>query len=104
MKSAAFYPNGSVNLSTLLHSYARTKEAIDAGLDIFTTQMCMLNHVKDYDRIDIDYNDDFYDIDASRIVTITNNHDGTYSCDRTQRVLRRINNFFHLWENGEFDL
>ena len=36
-------------------------------------------------------------------IVIVNNHDGTYSCDRTQRTLRRVNDFFHLWENGEFE-
>ena len=103
MRVATFYPNGTINLHSLLHSYARTKEAIDAGLDIFTTQMCMLNHVKDYDQIDIDYNENFHDIDASRIVTITNNHDGTYSCDRTDKEIRVAHNLFSLWENGGLD-
>ena len=59
--------------------------------------MCMLDHVKDYDLIRIVNSDD-------DMAEITNNHDGTYSCDRTQRTLRRANNFFHLWENGEFDI
>lgn len=95
MRAAMFFPNGVMNLSAF-HSYASTKEAIDVGLDIFTTQMCMLNHVKDYDLIRIVEGPD-------DVIEIVSNHDGTYSCDRTQRVLRRSNNFFHLWENGEFD-
>lgn len=103
MRVAVFYPNGVINCSSLLLSYARTKEAIDAGLSLFTTQMCMLNHVKDYDRIDIDYNKDFYDIDHRKIVTITNNHDGTYTCDRTDKEIRGAHDLFSLWENGDFD-
>ena len=37
------------------------------------------------------------------VIEIVNNNDGTYSCDRTSRTLRRANKFFRLWENGEFD-
>lgn len=77
-----------------IHTYHSALAEIEAGRDVCTTQMCMLNHVKDYDRIRI--------IRAYDCIDIYNNHDGTYTCDRTQRRLRRVHNFFHLWENGEF--
>ena len=96
MRTATFYPVGCSYIDEI-HSYKTVKRMIDSGLDIKTTQMCMLNHVKDYDLIRIvnSYDD---------VIEIANNHDGTYSCDRTDRVLRRANSFFHLWENGEFDV
>ena len=97
MRVAVFYPNGVINLSSLLHSYARAKEAVDAGLSIFTTQMCLLNHVKDYDLIRIVNSED-------DVIEIVNNHDGTYSCDRTDKELRYRHDLFRLWESGEFDL
>ena len=78
-----------------VHTYHSAMADIEAGRDLRTTQMCLLNKVKDYDLIRIH--------SAYDLINIFNNHDGTYSCDRTQRVLRRTNDFFRLWENGEFD-
>jgi hypothetical protein len=57
--------------------------------------MCLLNKVKDYDLIRIVEG-------PADVIEIINNHDGSYSCDRTDRTLRRVHSFFHLWENGEF--
>ena len=94
MRTATFYVDAWCSQDAI-HTYHSALAEIEAGRDVRTTQMCMLNHVKDYDRIRIIRVDDAIDI--------YNNHDGTYSCDRTQRVLRRINNFFNLWENGDFD-
>ena len=96
MRVATFYPTpyGSM-LAT--HTYETSMRFIENEQNVHTTQMCTLNEVKDYDVIRIIEGPD-------DVIEIVNNHDGTYSCDRTQRVLRRINNFFRLWENGEFDL
>ena len=97
MKTATFYPTLKIKHCFIAtHCHSTAMRAIERDLDIRTTQMCMLNKVKDYDMIRIV---DGYD----DIIEIVNNHDGTYSCDRTQRVLRRANDFFKLWENGEFD-
>lgn len=95
MRTATFYPSDYP--SCAVHTYETAREWVNVGTSIRTTQMCMLDHVKDYDLIRIVNSDD-------DMAEITNNHDGTYSCDRTQRTLRRANNFFHLWENGEFDI
>ena len=98
MRVAKFYPffRTARESRATAHTYRYVMEEIEAGHDVYTTQMCMLNHVKDYDVIRIaDGPDD--------VIEIVNNHDGTYSCDRTQRVLRRVNDFFRLWENGEFE-
>ena len=90
---ATFYPSYYEELT--VHTYESAKEIVDEGVSVRTTQMCLLNKVKDYDLVRIH--------SAYDIINIFNNHDGTYSCDRTQRVLRRGNDFFKLWENGEFD-
>jgi len=95
MKVATFYPSYYEELT--VHTYESAKEIVDEGVSVRTTQMCMLNHVKGYDLIRIVNSKD-------DVIEIKNNHDGTYSCDRTQRTLRRANDFFHLWENGEFDI
>lgn len=94
MKVATFFPTPRCFGATC-YCYSTVARAIKRDLDIKTTQMCMLNKVKDYDVIRIAEGPD-------DVIEITNNHDGTYSCDRTQRVLRRTNDFFKLWENGEF--
>ena len=94
MSTITFYPttHGSM-LAT--HTYQSTLGCIERGEDVETTQMCALNRAKGYDIIRIlECPDD--------VIEIFNNHDGTYSCDRTRRVLRRANDFFKLWENGEF--
>ena len=95
MRVATFFPTpyGSM-LATHCHSTAM--QFIKNGQNVQTTQMCTLNKVKGYDVIRIVEGSD-------NVIEIVNNHDGTYSCDRTQRVLRRANDFFKLWENGEFD-
>lgn len=96
MRVATFYPTryGSTDATC---TYEIAMWQVDRMLNIRTTQMCMLNHVKGYDLIRIVNSKD-------DVIEIKNNHDGTYSCDRTQRTLRRANDFFHLWENGEFDI
>lgn len=94
MRVATFYPSYYEELT--VHTYESAKEIVDEGMSVRTTQMCMLNHVKGYDLIRIVNSED-------DVIKIVNNHDGTYSCDRTQRVLRRVNDFFRLWENGEFE-
>ena len=94
MRTATFYPNDYPSYA--VHTYKTVRELMDVGMSFMTTQMCMLSHVKDYDLIRIVNSDD-------DVVEIRNNHDGTYECDRISRKLRRIHNFFHLWENGEFD-
>lgn len=93
-KTATFFPTpyGSM-LAT--HTYETVMRAIERDIDISTTQMCMLNKVKDYDLIRIVEG-------PADVIEIINNGDGSYSCDRTDRTLRRVNSFFHLWENGEF--
>lgn len=93
MKMATFYPNDYEELT--IHTYRVAREAADNGMSMSTTQMCLLNKVKDYDVIRIVEGPD-------DVIKIVNNGDGTYSCDRTDRTLRRVNSFFHLWENGEF--
>lgn len=95
MRVATFYPTpyGSIGAT---YCYSTAIREIKRDLDLKTTQMCMLNKVKDYDVIRIV--EGFDDV-----IEIVNNHDCTYSCDRTHRTLRRANDFFHLWENGEFE-
>lgn len=95
MSTATFYPSQYGTL-TATHTYRGALDMIRHGLDVRTTQMCLLNKVKEYDVITIVEGPD-------DVITIINNRDGTYECDRTSRTLRRINSFFHLWENGEFD-
>ena len=96
MKTATFYPTPYGSLDAA-HAYSTALYEIERGLNVRTTQMCLLNDVKDYDMIRIVSN-------PTDVAEIINNHDGTYSCTRTQRTLRRAHNFFHLWENGEFDI
>lgn len=95
MKTAKFYVDAWC-AEDAIHTYHSALAEIEAGRDVRTTQMCMLNHVKDYDRIRIIRVDDAIDI--------FNNHDGTYSCDRTDKEIRRVHNLFKMWESGEFDL
>ncbi len=94
MKTATFYPTpyGSM-LAT--YTYEISMRFIENEQNVQTTQMCLLNKVKDYDAIRIVEGPD-------DVIEIINNGDGSYSCDRTDRTLRRVNSFFHLWENGEF--
>lgn len=95
MRTATFYPS-SFGVIGAINTYDGTLRAIELGLELHTKQMCMLDRVKDYDIIRI--------VNGKDVIEIKNNHDGTYSCDRTQRTLRRGHNFFKLWENGEFDI
>lgn len=96
MKTATFYPTpyGSTDAA---HTYSTALYEIENGLNVRTTQMCLLNYVKDYDVIRIVSN-------PTDVVEIINNHDKTYECDRTEKELRVGHNFFKLWENGVFDL
>lgn len=96
MKTVTFYPTpyGSMDAA---HTYSTSLYEIERGLNVRTTQMCLLNDVKDYDVIRIVSN-------PTDVVEIINNHDKTYECDRTEKELRVGHNFFKLWENGVFDL
>lgn len=102
MRKVTFLPEGFIGIRSVIHNYRRASEAAASGIDFFTTQMCLLNdpNVRGYDVIDIVNHDGNY----TDVTTIVNNHDGTYSCDRTDRSLRSGHSFFHLWRNGEFDL
>ena len=95
-KVVTFYPDAPIGLF-VIHSYNQATNAIEHGLSFRTTQMCMLNHVKDYDRIII----------VSKIkkgvTEIINNHDGTFSCSNGHKDLLFTQNWFNLWENGEFE-
>lgn len=97
MSTVTLYPT-RYGSEGALHLYDESKVAIEKGVDVRTTQMCMLNnpHIKDYDTILIVFGD-------GDVAEIVNMHDKTYYCDRTQRCLRYAHNFYHLWENGEFD-
>ena len=96
MKTATFYPTPYGSLDAT-HTFSTTLYEIERGLNVRTTQMCLLNDVKDYDVIRIVSN-------PTDVVEIINNHDKTYECDRTKKELRVGHNFFKLWENGVFDL
>lgn len=96
MRTATFYPTQYGLFGSML-TYEDTMRAIERREpDLRTMQMCLLNEVKDYDLIRIVNGQ--YDV-----IEIVNDHDGTYSCERTQRTLRRAHNLFKLWESGEFD-
>lgn len=94
MRVANFYVDAWCSEGAV-HTYHSAMADIEAGRNLHTTQMCLLNKVKDYDLIRIH---SVYDL-----IEISNKYDGTYYCNRTRRTLRRVNDFFHLWENGEFD-
>ena len=96
MKVATFYPTpyGSMDAA---HAYSTALYEIESGLDVRTTQMCLLNDVKDYDVIRIVSN-------PTDVVEIINSHDKTYECDRTKKEIRTVHNLFKLWESGEFEL
>lgn len=95
MSTATFFPT-TYSPMDATHSYRLTMSDIDEGLDIRTTQMALLNECKGYDEIRIVESPD-------DVIVITNNHDGTYDCDRTERCLRRVHNLYKLWASGEFD-
>lgn len=97
MRTVTFYPTAYGGMFAT-HAYEVALSRLRTGEDVETTQMCLLGHPgsKEYDLIRIVSGPD-------DVIEIHNNHDGTYDCDRTERRLRRVHDFFHLWENGGFD-
>ena len=95
MRVAKFFPTpyGSIGAT---YCYSTAIREIKRDIDLKTTQMCLLNEVKDYDVIRIVEGPD-------DVIEIVNNHDGTYSCDRTDKEIRRVHNLFKMWESGVFD-
>lgn len=99
MSVATFYPTYPTYICfnhSVVHYYDTALAYIHRGANVRTTQMCLLNEVKDYDEIRIVNGPD-------DVVRIVNNHDGTYGCDRTDREIRFANNLLKMWENGVFD-
>lgn len=78
------------------YTYRGAEKMLHAYKSFRTTQMSFLSDplVCDYDRLVIHESGDVF--------TIENNHDGTWSCDRTDRQLRYGHNLFRLWQGGEF--
>lgn len=95
-KVVTFYPDETTSLF-ILHSYSQVTNAIKRGLSFKTTQMCMLNHVKHYDRIII------VTKSGKGMSEIINNHDGTFSCSNLDKDIRFEQDWFRLWESGEFE-
>ena len=96
MRTATFYPTQHGLFGSML-TYEATMRAIERREpDLRTTQMCLLNNVKDYDLIRIVEGPD-------DVIEIVNNHDGIYSCDRTDKEIRMVHNLFKMWESGVFD-
>lgn len=96
MSVATFYPTYQYPDYDVDHYYDTALMGIRFGASVKTTQMCLLNEVKDYDEIHIVNGPD-------DVVRIVNNHDGTYECDRTDKELRYAHNLLRLWEGGEFN-
>ena len=108
MKVATFYPKWKQGDAEVMHGYDETLIALLRGHDVHTTQMCLINEAKDYDAIRIcesylPVREPLPHHCDRDVVVISNNHDGTYSCDRSEKGLRRTHNLFKLWEAGEFD-
>lgn len=103
MRTIVFYATlmpDSANLAglpALARVYRRAEKLIKDGGSFGTNQMSFLDHPlsRDYDELVIR--------DYRRVITIANNHDGTWRCDATDRTLRDGNSFFHLWQAGEFN-
>lgn len=109
MKVATFYPNWTSEDVNMLHGYRDTLRALARGVNVHTTQMCLLDSAKDYDVIRILETELLVrkllpvEGNHSNVIVITNNHDGSYSLNGTSRVLWQTNSIFRLWEMGEFE-
>lgn len=77
------------------HNWYTSLELIHKSKFFITSQMGLLDEAKlYYDMICI--------LDKSKMTFITKNEDGTWNCDRTERLLRDGHSFFKLWQGGEF--
>lgn len=98
-KTIFFYPDGAMpkghNVNTA-HYYSRAAYLIRQGVTFHTSQMSFLAHpcVTSYDLLII--------CESGRTIVIGNNHDGTWSCDMTDKELRHVHNLFKVWESGVF--
>ena len=102
MSEITFLPNSSSDYSphfgVVEHSFGGAMRKAGELTSFSTSQMALLaeQEVKGYDIIRIVNK-------STDVCVIRNDHDGTWSCDRTQRDLRDAHNFYRLWRGGEFD-
>ena len=97
-KSWPMYRLG-VDIRSVIHSYRTAVRMLGERVSFSSTQMALLMEpaAKEYDLVRIANS-------STDVCKLVNNHDGTWSCDRTDRKLRDGNDFYRLWRNGEFDL